>query len=153
MKRLTTTGVLPGRAILLMVILVLLLSSTSIIAQTEIHRCTQADGTISFQETPCAEPEDDSDDSSQGDSESPASINTISEFVVTVGKPVGLPAPSEPAPPALPSEDRAECEKTTRDAIDTIDFEMRKGYTEEEGKQYLAELLELTRQLRECKEL
>ncbi len=45
-------------------------------------------------------------------------------------------------------------EKTTRDAIDAIDLEMRgNAYTKEQGEEYLAELLTLTRQLRACKQL
>jgi hypothetical protein len=35
--------------------------------------------------------------------------------------------PSEPKRPASGSQDRAECEKTTRDAIDAIDLEMKKN--------------------------
>ena len=153
MKRLTKTGVLPGSTLLLMVIPVLLVPSMSSNAQTVIHRCTQADGTIAFQETPCADPADDSDNSSQSNSEEPASANALSDIVNPFDEPEESLAPSEPAPPILPSEDRTVCEKATRDAIDMIEFEMRKGYTEEEGQQYLAELLEFTRQLRECKQL
>jgi hypothetical protein len=56
--------------------------------------------------------------------------------------------------PGPVSQDRAECEKTTRDAIDAIDLEMREtAYTKEQGEEYLAELLVLTQQLRACKQL
>jgi hypothetical protein len=42
----------------------------------------------------------------------------------------------------------------TRDAIDAIDLEMRQTtYTREQGREYLAALLELTEQLRACKQL
>ena len=44
--------------------------------------------------------------------------------------------------------------KETRDAIDAIDVEMRQtSYSQEQGEQYLADLLDLTRQLRACKQL
>ena len=62
--------------------------------------------------------------------------------------------PSEPPLPARLSVDRAACEKETRDAIDAIDVEMRQtSYSQEQGEQYLADLLDLTRQLRACKQL
>ncbi len=64
-----------------------------------------------------------------------------------------MPARTLPAVPVTPSQDRSECEKTTRDAIDAIDFEMHKAYTKDEGRRYLAQLLELTQQLRACKQL
>ena len=52
------------------------------------------------------------------------------------------------------SQNRAECEKTTRDAIDAIDLRMRQSpYTQEEGRAYLEELRVLTQQLRACKQL
>jgi hypothetical protein len=52
------------------------------------------------------------------------------------------------------SQDRAECEKMTRDAIDAIDLEMRENpYTKEQGEEYRAELLALTQQLRARKQL
>ena len=58
------------------------------------------------------------------------------------------------APPEAVSQDRAECETQTRDAIDAIDLEMRENAdTNEQGRQYLAQLLELTARLRACKEL
>jgi hypothetical protein len=61
---------------------------------------------------------------------------------------------TEPTSPELLSQDRAECEKTTRDAIDAIDLEMREtACTKEQGQEYLAELLALTQQLRGCKQL
>jgi len=123
-------------------------------AQQEIHRCPQPDGTVAFQEKPCPEPTDDAaaaDDQSEDDT-TPATDSAL-DFV----NPFDNPEVAEPAPETeqlvLPSQDRAECEKSTRDAIDAIDLEMRKDYTEEQGRQYLAELLELTRQLRACKAL
>ncbi len=123
-------------------------------AQQEIHRCPQADGTVAFQETPCPETTDDNpaaDDRAEDDT--PPATDSAFDFV----NPFDNPPVAEPAPAleqqGLPSQDRAECEKLTRDAIDAIDLEMRKAYTEEQGRQYLAELLELTRQLRACKTL
>lgn len=76
------------------------------------------------------------------------------DFVNPFDEPAASPTASEGTQPEAPSQDRAECEKTTRDAIDAIDLEMRTAtYTREEGREYLAELLELTQQLRACKQL
>lgn len=123
-------------------IVVSMLAATGAAADTEIHRCLLEDGTIAFQETPCPEPgvdvEDDVDD----------------EFVNPFDEPANPPTPAEPTPPEPLTQDRAECEKTTRDAIDAIDLEMRTNtYTKEQGLEYRTELLALTKQLRSCKQL
>jgi hypothetical protein len=76
------------------------------------------------------------------------------DFVNPVDEPAPDPPTAEPALPEALSHDRAECEKTTREAIDAIDLEMREqAYTREQGEAYLAELLQLTQQLRACKQL
>ncbi|MBT8067810.1 MAG: hypothetical protein KJO09_11255 [Gammaproteobacteria bacterium] len=131
----------------------LILPSISLGSEPEIHRCTQEDGTIAFQEMPCPEPEDTSEIDSQGDKPDPAPADEFFDFVNPYDEAEQAPVPTEAARPAPPSKDRAECEKTTRDAIDAIDVELRKDYSEDASKAYLAELLELTRQLRACKQL
>ena len=106
---------------------VLMLAVAGAAADTEIHRCLLADGTIAFQETPCPAPAAPVDNDSDA---------------------------AEPTLPEPPSQGRAECEKTMRDAIDAIDLEMRgNAYTREEGQEYLAQLLALTKRLRACKQL
>ena len=131
-------------------------------AEPEIHRCIQQDGTISFQGTPCPEAVPaEADEAAPADGDGGDNIDgAVSDDFFDFVNPFDEPAetPQEPAPPtdespALPSQDRIVCENTTRDAIDAIEVEMRAGYTEEEGQDYLAELLELTKQLRSCKEL
>lgn len=119
----------------------------------EIHRCAQEDGTIAFQETPCPEPADDDDAEPKEEAEAPAASDGFFDFVNPYDESDEPPQPSEPALPKALTQDRADCEKTTRDAIDAIDLEMRKGYSKEDGKHYLADLLELTQQLRACKQL
>ncbi len=132
-----------------------MLAVTSVAADTEIHRCLQQDGTIAFQEMPCSDPDASSGDGSDaGEAHKPVRDDDAFDFVNPFDEPAGPTAPSEPSLPAPVSRDRAECEKTTRDAIDVIDLEMReKAYTKEQGQEYLAELLALTRQLRACKQL
>ena len=135
------------------VLLLLTAPGIAVRAEQEIHRCPQADGTVAFQETPCPETADTADlaaDEQAGDGASPETDGFF-DFVNPFDNPEAAETAPEPEQHALPSRDRAECEKLTRDAIDAIDLELQKGHTEEEGRQYLAELLELTRQLRACK--
>lgn len=118
------------------------------VADTEIYRCPLEDGTFAFQETPCPEPEE-----SNADPETVAADEDAADFDNPFDVREEPPPATSPLPENL-STDRAACEKETRDAIDAIDLEMREtAYSEEQGKQYLAELLTLTRQLRACKQL
>ena len=137
--------------------IVLLLAGASVAADTEIHRCTQDDGTVSFQEMPCAESAASADSANrpdESDGDSPVAADDPFDFVNPFDEPADPPTPPEPARPLPVSGDRAECEKTTRVAIDAIDLEMRQTtYSKEQGREYLAELLVLTRQLRACKKL
>lgn len=136
---------------------VMMLAGTGASADTEIHRCLLDDGTVAFQETPCPEPAANTDDESEagdgrGTGKSPADGDDVSDFASPFDEPAAPATPSEP--PAPVSQTRAECEKTTRDAIDAIDLEMKQAaYSEEQGQEYLAELLALTAQLRACKQL
>ena len=140
-------------------ILVLMLAAASAAAETEIHRCLLDDGTVAFQEIPCAEPAATAEDGnesgeSRGLGEHSAADDDVFDFVNPFDQPARPPAAAETTTPEPVSQDRAECEKTTRDAIDAIDHEMRETeYTREQGQEYLAELLELTQQLRACKQL
>ena len=124
----------------------LLLALASASANAEIHRCPQADGTVAFQETPCPDPAPEETIEAKAE---PAEEAPLPETAVIT--------PTEEPELVLPeslSRDREQCEKATRDAIDAIDLEMRQtSYTKEEGEAYLARLLELTEQLRACKQL
>jgi len=138
---------------------VLMLGGTSVTADTEIHRCSLEDGTIAFQETPCPEAAANTDDGSAAgeshkDSGTPAANDDVFDFVNPFDE-LASPQPHSEATLSEPvSQDRAECEKTTRDAIDAIDLEMRAtAYTKEQGRAYLTRLRALTQQLRACKQL
>ena len=139
--------------------LVLMFAATSAAADTEIHRCLLDDGTIAFQEMPCAERVVDANPGSESDDNRSAAEETgadddVSDFVNPFDQPASPPAAPQTTVPETVSEDRADCEKTTRDAIDAVDLEMREtAYTTEQRQEYLAKLLELTRQLRRCKAL
>lgn len=136
-----------------------MLTGTSVIADTQVHRCLLEDGTIAFQEKPCPESAVHVDNGSEaGESHTEngtaAADDDAFDFVNPFDKPANPPTPAKPTLPEPLSQDRAECEKTTRDAIDAIDLEMRgNAYTKEQGEEYLAELLALTQQLRTCKQL
>lgn len=138
---------------------VLMLAASSATADTEIHRCLLDDGTIAFQEMPCSETAESAEDSREtGQSNSgngtPAPDDDAFDFVNPFDEPAAASVPVETALPEEPSADRAACEKTTRDAIDAIDLELRKHTgSKERSREYLAELLELTQQLRACKQL
>ena len=139
--------------------LALLLATTGLAADTGIYRCQLDDGTIAFQEMPCPEPApdlDEADEPGEHDAaeEDPDARDDAFDFVNPFDEPASPPATAEPELPEPVSLDRAECEKTTRDAIDAIDLEMRENpYTKEQAEEYRAELLALTRQLRACKQL
>lgn len=131
------------------IVTVLLFAVSGALADTEIYRCPLDDGTYAFQETPCPEPNESHDDP-----EPVAAEDEAPDFVNPFDEPEEAPPPAEPPLPERLSRDRAACEKETRDAIDAIDLEMRETrYSQEQGEQYLVELLELTRQLRACKQL
>ena len=140
-------------------IVTLMFAGASTAADSEIHRCLLDDGTIAFQQKPCSEPTVIADESNEVDEneragESPAVDDEVFDFVNPFDEPAGAPADAEPELPEPLSLNRTECEKTTRDAIDAIDLEMRETeYTKEQGREYLAELLTLTQQLRTCKQL
>jgi len=137
----------------------LMLAGTGVAADTEIHRCLLDDGTFSFQEMPCPVPAVNADDGieaaeSNKDSGAPAVNDDVLDFVNPFDESADPPVHSEAALPEPVSLDRAECQKTTRGAIDAIDLEMRgNSYTKEQGQAYLADLLALTQQLRACKQL
>lgn len=133
------------------------LACGSVSANPEIHRCPQDDGTVAFQETPCAEPAAEAPSPDIETEQPAASGEDVFDFVNPYDEEAEeflieeMPVERELPPPV--SRDRGECEKITRDAIDAIDLEMRRGYSPEDGERYKAELLALTRQLRACKQL
>ena len=140
-------------------IVILMLATMSAAAETEIHRCLLEDGTMAFQAMPCPESgvaaDDRSEaDDSRSDSGTHAANDDAFDFVNPFDEPASPPTPSEPTSPGPASKERAECEKTTRDAIDAIDLELRQqASTKEPSREHLAELLALTQQLRACKRL
>jgi hypothetical protein len=139
-------------------LIILILAGMSVATATEIHRCALADGTFAYQEMPCPIPPVDADDGAENtegheDSEASAINDDVDDFVNPFDADVSPPARSEATLSEPVSPDRADCQKTARDAIDAIDLKMRESaYTKEQGQAYLADLLVLTQQLRDCKQ-
>jgi hypothetical protein len=113
-----------------------------VVAQTEIHKCTDADGGVVYSQLPCTpqktvetqttEPEEDS--------QYPAPVFINEESAAEEA------AEQEPELAA----DRASCKKRYRDAIDAIDAEIGREYTPEKAEHYKQRLLRLTNKLRQC---
>jgi len=106
-------------------------------AQTQIYKCTDANGGIVYSQLPCVTEE---------------AVEAESEPTVTTNpEPAPAPAPVEVAQeePEL-DESRAACKKRHRDAIDAIDAEIGREYSPDKAAQYKQRLLLLTRKLRDC---
>ncbi len=139
-----------------MLVLFLGASAAASPEEPEIHRCTQGDGTVSFQQTPCAP---------KGAEEpavvEPAETTSSSDDFFDFENPYDAPPEPSPGPPpeqetttsASLSGDRQQCEKETREAIDAIDLKLQRSDNKEDDRAHLDELLKLTRRLRQCKEL
>ena len=108
------------------------------LTQADIHRCTDAEGSIVFQQKPCAEPKP-----AQQEKENQA---PTAEVEASTEEVVARTEPSEPKS----SELVAQCKKKYRDAIDVIDAELRERYTPEQADDYKQRLRVLTEQLRAC---
>lgn len=142
-------------------------SGASVADEPEIYRCAQEDGTVAFQQMPCrpaavAQPD-------PRDAEEAVTGNDASHRGATTDASPQAPKPgARSIPDAAPSAetagnaerqpvpvsgDRADCEKSARDAIDAIDAELRASSKSDNDRARLDELLELTRQLRLCSRL
>ena len=132
--------------------LLLGVSTAALSAEPEIYRCTQDDGTVSFQQTPCA-PESTAEPAVDEPAETASPSDDFFDFENPYDAPPEPPAEQEASTPAPPSGDRQQCEKETRDAIDAIDLKLQQSNNKEDDRAHLAELLELTRRLRQCKQL
>lgn len=111
-------------------------------AQTEIHKCTDADGNVAYSQLPCT-------------------LQNIAKAEKTEPKAkteraTPLPAAQEKLTSDTLQEepeqkiDRSACKKRYRDAIDVIDAEIGREYSSDKAAQYKQRLLLLTRKLRQC---
>ena len=121
-----------------MVTTALLLACTD--ARAEVFKCTDEDGGLTYQQTPCPEPKQENDEAEA--TEETSNANEVEEVA-------DRPAAVDTAEPTSP-EALAQCKKKYRDAIDAIDTEMRLSYTPEQAEHYKQQLRGLTEQLRAC---
>ena len=137
--------------------IVLVLVCNAGLADTEIHRCLLEDGTVAFQEMPCPEPappgEKAQEAGNEGEGRAEAAANEPPAGSSPAEEQAGQGRPAGPQAPESVSKDRGECEKAARDAIDAVDLELREDATGERRRDYLAKLLALMEQLRDCKQL
>jgi len=122
-----------GGTVVCLIVVGLCLFSTAR-AQTQIHKCTDADGNVAYSQLPCPPPPANVE---------PEKAEPDTEAVTEV--PVEEPA-------AEPEQviDRSACKKRYRDAIDAIDAEIGREYSPAKAEQYKERLLALTRKLRRC---
>ena len=116
-------------------------------AGDEIYRCALADGSVSFQELPCtnASPaEDKTEDAPTEADDDPQDVDN----------PFDSADADEPeARDAPPSANRSECERETRGRIDAIFSALESRPPKARAAELLDEAMQLTRQLRACKQL
>jgi hypothetical protein len=111
-------------------------------AQTEIHKCTDADGGIVYSQLPCAP-----QDFVKPEKPEPDETTETAEQVLAIRE---SSATESPRQQTESKANRAACKKRYRDAIDAIDAEIRREYSPEKSEQYKQRLLALTRNLRRC---
>ena len=122
------------------------------VAQTEIYRCKQADGTTAFQEQPCPAEAEKTEAVEEASDNVEQSANGFFDFENPFDAP--LSDAQEPQTENRPdSRERSLCEEQARDAIDAIEQEMLQQYSSEQRDDYLTRLRTHTAELRACKQL
>jgi len=130
------------RTVLIIVSIVGIGATPGAPAETEIHKCADADGGVVYSQLPCAPAKAGRDE------------NADDEELADAGEP-------EPADDALPGfaaseapqrseQETAVCKKRYRDAIDAIDAEIGREYSTDQAEAYKQRLIGLTRELRNC---
>jgi len=137
-----TTSILASSRAWLIAAIVSLGIQSPVAAETEIHKCTDADGGIVYSQLPCAPEKPASQETAE--EESPPEVRETDTFTYD-------DFAADPREQAQRSaEEIAACKKRYRDAIDVIDAEIARDYSAEQADTYKQRLLELTRQLRRC---
>ena len=103
-------------------------------AQTQIHKCADADGGVAYSQLPCAPQKPVESEKPEPDAEA-ENATPVSEI------------PQEE--PEL-DVNKSACKNRYRDAIDAIDAEIGREYSPDKAEQYKQRLLLLTRKLRQC---
>ncbi len=113
------------RAVLSILLLLAVLPAN---ADTEIHKCVDADGNVAYQQTPCP---------------------VVKEETPEVVEQAEQPPQALVASDLTPEEVEA-CKDPLRDAIDEVEAEMLRGFSPEEGEEFKVKLRTLTQEMRAC---
>ena len=118
-------------------------------ANAEIYKCVDADGNLTFQDSPCPQPA--AEPEAEPDAE-PASEPVAAELAPT---PMAAVEPEDGVSYTQVASNRSArevetCKEPHRDAIDEIEAEMLRGYSAEQGENYKQELRALTDAMRAC---
>ncbi len=111
-------------------------------AQTQIHKCTDADGGVAYSQLPCAPQKSVESEKTEPDAKAESSTPEYAKQELSITEP-----PQEEHESEI---NRSACKKRYRDAIDAIDAEIRREYSPDKAEQYKQRLLLLTRKLRQC---
>ena len=111
-------------------------------AQTQIHKCTDADGGVAYSQLPCAPQKFVESKKIEPDAKA--------ESAIPVSERQELSTNETPQEEHELATNRSACKKRYRDAIDAIDAEIGREYSPDKAEQYKQRLLILTRKLRQC---
>ena len=111
-------------------------------AQTQIHKCTDADGGVVYSQLPCAPQKPVESEKTEPDAKVESAIPVPSEEE--------LPTTDVPQEEPESKTNRSACKKRYREAIDAIDAEISSEYSPDKAEHYKQRLLLLTRKLRQC---
>jgi hypothetical protein len=104
-------------------------------ADTEIHKCVDAEGNVAYQQTPCP---------------------VVKDVAETVELPEQIEEPKEEEVSRVPvasNQSREEieaCKDPLREAIDEIEAEMLRGFSPQDGEEFKVKLRTLTQEMRAC---
>jgi len=111
-------------------------------AQTQIHKCTDADGGVVYSQLPCVPQKPVEPEKTEPDTKAERAIPLSADQELSTSE---IP----PEEPELETN-TSECKKRYRDEIDAIDAEIGREYSPDKTEQYKERLLVLTRKLRQC---
>ena len=119
-------------------------------AQAEVYKCEDPEMGVTYQQTPCPEPEpEEASDATEGDAAEPAAETAERRPVVRRDQAVEDVVAAQQTHQERREEVEA-CKQQYRDAIDAIDLEIQNSYTPEQRDYYLGRLKALTDKMAAC---
>ena len=119
-------------------------------AQAEVYKCEDPELGVTYQQTPCPEPEpEESSEPAEADDAEPATEPAERRSVVRRDQSVEDVVAAEQEQQARREEVEA-CKQQYRDAIDAIDLEIQNSNTPEQRDYYLGRLKALTDKMAAC---